>query len=231
MRIAKRYLSDFIGLLFPELCNGCGADLAIGEKDICINCLLDLPFTDYHLYTDNKVAKQLWARLPCTAMALLFFKKGSKVQQLMHNLKYNGKADLGIRLGVVLGEKIQKSVLYQGIDLIIPVPLHARKQKIRGYNQSECIAIGLSRVIDVPVNTTCLVRNQLTATQTRKNRFTRFENMQTVFEVLHCENLKNLHILLVDDVITTGATLEACGLALFNAGINKLSIATVAFTE
>jgi len=228
----KRYTEDLINLLFPELCNGCGKLLYHGEKEICTKCLYDLPYTDFHLYEDNLVAKQLWGRLPVNAaMAMLYFKKGTKVQNLIHGLKYDGKTEIGIRLGKLLAKKLSQSELYADIDIVIPVPLHQKKLRLRGYNQSEYIATGLAEDLGVSVSTKNLLRNKSTETQTKKARYTRFENMQDVFSVIKPEELADKHILLVDDVITTGATLEACGNVLLNHGIKKLSIAAIAFAE
>jgi ComF family protein len=228
----QRLTTDLIGLLFPELCNGCGTNLNYGEKDICIKCLFDLPYTDYHLHAENRVAKQFWGRLPYdSAMAMLYFKKGTKVQNLIHSLKYNGKTEVGVKLGELLAAKLNLGIQFQAIDLIIPVPLHPKKQRIRGYNQAEHIAIGLGKGLNLPISTSHLLRQKATETQTKKARYFRFENMQTVFKVANPEQLKNLHVLLIDDVITTGATLEACGNALLAIGIKKLSIAAVAFAE
>lgn len=228
----KRYTEDLINLLFPDLCNGCGKLLYRGEKDICTKCLYDLPYTDFHLYEDNLVAKQLWGRLPLNAaMAMLYFKKGTKVQNLMHSLKYKGKTEVGITLGKLLAKKLSQSEFYADIDIIVPVPLHQKKLRQRGYNQSEYIATGLATALDLSVSTTHLLRNKATETQTKKARYTRYENMQDVFSVKNETELLNKHILLVDDVITTGATLEACGNTLLNHGIKKLSIAAVAFAE
>lgn len=232
MIVVKRLATDIIGLLFPELCNACGTHLYYGEKEICTKCLYDLPYTDYHLYTDNPVAKQLWGRLPCNAaMAMLYFRKGTKVQNLMHSLKYKGQTEVGVRLGNLLGEKLKLSAQYNDIDLIIPVPLHPKKEKIRGYNQSEFIAKGIAEVLDIPMSTTHLLRDKSTDSQTKKSRYVRYENMQSVFNVHHAKQIGNLHVLLVDDVITTGATLEACGNALLTIGIKKLSIAAIAFAK
>lgn len=232
MIAVKRLATDIIGLLFPELCNACGTHLYYGEKEICTKCLYDLPYTDYHLYTDNPVAKQLWGRLPCNAaMAMLYFRKGTKVQNLMHSLKYKGQTDVGVRLGNLLGEKLKLSNQYDDIDLIIPVPLHPKKEKIRGYNQSEFIAKGIAEVLAVPVSTTHLLRDKSTDSQTKKSRYIRYENMQSVFNIYHAKQIENLHVLLLDDVITTGATLEACGNALLTIGIKKLSIAAIAFAK
>lgn len=228
----KRYTEDLINLLFPDLCNGCGKLLYRGEKDICTKCLYDLPYTDFHLYEDNLVAKQLWGRLPLNAaMAMLYFKKGTKVQNLIHSLKYKGKTEVGLTLGKLLANRLVKSEMYADVDLVIPVPLHEKKLRQRGYNQSEYIAKGLATALDLSVSTTHLLRNKATETQTKKARYTRYENMQDVFSVKHENELLNKHILLVDDVITTGATLEACGNTLLNHGIKKLSIAAVAFAE
>mgnify|MGYP003575263273 CR=1 FL=1 len=228
----KRYTEDLINLLFPELCNGCGKLLYHGEKDICTKCLYDLPFTDFHLYEDNLVAKQLWGRLPVNAaMAMLYFKKGTKVQNLIHGLKYAGKTDIGITLGKLLANKLSKSDFYADIDIVIPVPLHQKKMRVRGYNQSEYIAKGLAEELGISVSATHLLRNKSTESQTKKARYTRYENMQDVFNVKNADDLKDKHILLVDDVITTGATLEACGNVLLKHGIKKLSIAAIAFAE
>ena len=228
----QRLAIDVIGLLFPNLCNGCGLALYAGEKVICAHCLYDLPYTDFHLHLDNRVAKQLWGRLPFeAAMAMLYFKKGTKIQNLIHNLKYNGRTEVGHQLGNLLGRRLALSAHYKNIDYIIPVPLHRKRERDRGYNQSGYIADGIAEIIGVTVNKTVLVRKKITETQTRKSRFIRYENMKSVFELLETEQLKNKHVLLVDDVFTTGATIEACGLALFEGGIKKLSIASVAFTQ
>ncbi|MFN0290487.1 ComF family protein [Pedobacter helvus] len=228
----KRYTEDLINLLFPDLCNGCGNLLYRGEKNICTKCLYDLPYTDFHLYEDNLVAKQLWGRMPVNAaMAMLYFKKGTKVQNLIHSLKYKGKTEVGLTLGKLLANRLLKSEMYADIDLVIPVPLHEKKLRQRGYNQSEYIATGLAEGLGVAVGTKNLTRNKSTESQTKKARYTRYENMQDVFSVKNKTDLLNKHILLVDDVITTGATLEACGNVLINNGIKKLSIAAVAFAE
>lgn len=228
----KRYTEDLINLLFTEACNGCGNALYHGEKHICTKCLYDLPYTDFHKHQDNLVAKQLWGRLDLNAaMALLYFKKGSKVQNLIHALKYKDKTDLGNYLGALLGKKLTESHPYNDIDIVIPVPLHQKKLKLRGYNQSEYIAAGLAQTLGITINTKCLIRNKATESQTKKTRYIRYENMQNVFSVTQPNEIAGKHILLIDDVITTGATLEACGNILLQHGIKKLSIAAIAFAE
>ncbi|WEK19719.1 MAG: phosphoribosyltransferase family protein [Candidatus Pedobacter colombiensis] len=232
MMLFKRFLSDLVALLFPNLCCGCSTSLYHGEEQLCTKCIYYLPYTDHHLHTENAAARQLWGRLPCHAvMSLLYFKKGARTQNIIHNLKYRGRKDLGIKLGNMIAQKLLLSTAYDGIDLIVPVPLHRRREHQRGYNQSLCIAQGISSVLKVPVNTYCLLRKRSTTTQTKKGRYNRFENMLGVFSITDPTMLKGKHILLVDDVITTGATLEACGIVLFEAKISKLSIATVAFAK
>jgi ComF family protein len=232
MQQVKQLALDVIGLLFPNLCNACGMHLYGGEKVICLHCLHDLPFTDFHLHQDNLVAKQLWGRLPFeAAMAMLYFKKGTKTQQLIHNLKYNGQTAVGVTLGNLLAIKLNESPYYQAIDYIIPVPLHQKKERQRGYNQSSYIADGIAERMNVPVSKNQLIRNKLTETQTKKSRYSRYENMLTVFEITDSAMLQNKHILLIDDVITTGSTIEACGNSLLKCGVNKLSIASVAFAQ
>jgi ComF family protein len=232
MTVLIRLATDLLNLLFPRLCNACGQSLVRGEKNICLRCLHDLPYTDYHLYADNRAAKQLWGRLSCHAvMSMLYFKKGSRVQHLMHRLKYKGQMNLGLELGQLVGERLKQSPGFSDIDVVIPVPLHKRRERLRGYNQSKCIADGIAECLDVHVLSNVLIKPFATGSQTRKGRFSRYENLKSAFQITDGFSIKNKHVLLVDDVMTTGATLEACGLALYTAGIDKLSIATVAFTD
>jgi ComF family protein len=232
MTILVRLATDLLNLLFPRLCNACGQHLVRGEQNICLSCLHDLPYTDYHLHADNRAAKQFWGRLPCHAVtAMLYLKKGSRVQRLLHRLKYNGQMELGVELGTILGERLSESRRFGDIDFIIPVPLHKRRERLRGYNQSKCIADGVAACLYIPVLTGVLTKPSSTASQTRKGRFSRYENLKSVFRVAEGHELSNKHVLLVDDVVTTGATLEACGLVLYAAGISRLSIATLAFTD
>jgi ComF family protein len=228
----KRLATDFLCLIFPDYCNACGADLYHGEQLICIKCLYDLPYTDFQHYPENAVAKLFWGRVRCSsAMAMLYYRKGTRVQKLIHQLKYNGKTDLGLKLGMLLGERLKQSDAYQTAELILPVPIHPAKEKKRGYNQCTAVAMGISAVLNIPVNTTNLYRNKQTDSQTKKSRYQRFENMRSVFRVRDTWVLKNKHIILVDDVITTGATIEACSLAILDCEVSRLSIVALAFTE
>lgn len=231
MNKVLRYAEDFFSLFFPQLCSGCGKNLFKNEIVICTDCVYNLPYTNFHVYNDNPVAKQFWGRIPfTTAGAYLHFQKGSRVQNLMHQLKYNNKPDVAFKLGEMYGLQIRDSAAFQSLDAIIPVPLHPAKQKKRGYNQSEYLAQGLGQSLKVPVNLN-LNRKVFTETQTRKSRFVRYENMKDVFVISEKQGLEHKHVLLVDDVVTTGATIEACALELLKIEGLKLSIATLAFTN
>jgi len=232
MKLQPGYLADFVSLLFPELCAACRESLVANENLICTGCLFNLPFTNFHLQPDNIVAQQFWGKLPLKgAYALLYFTKGGKTQNLMHQFKYKGVKQLGNLLGNIAGEQLAKNEIFKTADLIIPVPLHKKRMIQRGYNQSACFAEGLSEKINAGFEDNNLVREVATETQTHKSRFARFENMKEVFNVKHPEKLANKHILLVDDVITTGSTLEACGAELLKIPGLKLSIATIAYAE
>ncbi|TDQ10053.1 ComF family protein [Pedobacter metabolipauper] len=232
MGIANYLLQDIISLLFPNLCSGCNRQMYHGESYICSKCLHQIPFTDHHQHADNAVARQFWGKFPFhAAMAMLYFRKGARVQNIIHQLKYGNQPKLGVKLGALIAERLQLSPFYEQIDLIVPVPMHKKKERQRGYNQSLCIAQGISAVLKVPVNTTGLIKKNKTETQTSKGRYQRYENMKAVFTVADPIIFTDKHILLVDDVITTGATIEACALELIKIPVKKLSIAGAAFAE
>lgn len=226
------YFTDFIGLFFPELCAACGKNLYKNEDVVCTNCIYHLPYTQHHLDPDNRVAKQLWGRFPfLQAGSFVYFKKGNKVQHIMHQLKYNNRPETGVKMGKLYGAELKRSTVWILPDAILPVPLHPKKKKLRHYNQSERIANGMAEVLGIPVISDNLYRAENTETQTRKTRFARYENLKEAFLIRRPEDLENKHLLIVDDVITTGATLEACSLELLNIKNVSISIATLAFAE
>jgi ComF family protein len=232
MNKVSSYLHDFIALIFPELCQACGGNLVSNEDVICINCVYDLPYTNFHQQLDNVVARQLWGRIDLqNVYTLLYFVKGGKVQNMMHQFKYKNMPRIGNRLGEIAGKQLAGTERYQDIDFIIPVPLHPRKLKLRGYNQSAQFAEGLAEKMNAMVDIGNLIRLKHTDTQTKKSRFSRYENMRDVFGVVDPEKLEGKHVLLVDDIITTGATLEACGLELLKIPGLKLSLAAIAYAE
>jgi ComF family protein len=232
VKLQAGYLADFVSLLFPELCQACGESLVAGEELLCLDCRYNLPFTDFHLKPDNLVAQQFWGKTDLeAAYALCYFTKGGKMQHLMHQFKYKGVQKIGNLLGNIAGEQLLKAPVFNNVDLIIPVPLHKSRLRKRGYNQSTCFAEGLAEKLNIPVDMDNLIRIRATETQTHRSRFSRFENMQQVFTLTNPEALINKHVLLVDDVVTTGSTLEACGTELLKVAGLKLSIATIAYAE
>jgi len=232
MKLQSGYLADFLSLLFPELCPACGTTLVAHEQVICTDCLYNLPFTNFHLQPGNIVAQQFWGKIKVEeAYALYYFSKGGRVQNLMHHFKYKGMRRVGNLLGNIAGAQLNTNNKFASVDYIIPVPLHKSRLKQRGYNQSTCFADGLAQKLQATVEDDNLVRIKATETQTHRSRFARFENMQEVFFVKDPEKLKDKHILLVDDIVTTGSTLEACGIQLLKIQGLKLSIATIAYAE
>lgn len=231
MKLLRSYLADFTSLLFPQLCPACGESLVAAEDVICTDCRYNLPFTNFHLQQDNIVARQFWGKIDVeAAYSLYYFAKGGKVQNLMHHFKYKGIQRIGTILGNIAGDQLKQNKKFAAIDYIIPVPLHKSRLKQRGYNQSKCFADGLAQKLNADLNDN-LVRIRATETQTHKSRFLRFENMQEVFKVTRSEELANKRVLLVDDIITTGSTLEACAIELLKIPGLKLSIATIAYAE
>ena len=224
------WFEAFANLFYPRLCESCSNYLFKNEVCICTRCLFHLPKTDFHLEKNNPVSILFWGRVKINYAASYYtFSKGSQFQSLIHKLKYHNKQEIGIALGKHFGESLKKSDFFKDIDFIIPVPLHPKKEKIRGYNQANLVAIGLSKSMHKPVVNENLVRTVHTDSQTRKNKLERWENVESIFELNDLAALENKHILLVDDVVTTGATLESCAHAILKAEGAQVSIATLAY--
>ena len=220
---------DLVALFYPRLCAGCNTSLVKGEEVLCLNCLADLPRTNYHLNKENPVFQQFIGRVRIElATSFCRFDKGGRLQHLLHQLKYKGNREVGRKMGMLLGYDLIQNSLYGNIDVIIPVPLHPKKEKKRGFNQSVEICKGLSESMNRPVILGNLIRVVHTASQTRKGRFERWENVSGIFSVKNGALLAGKHLLLVDDVVTTGATLEACCVPLLEISGVKVSIATLA---
>jgi ComF family protein len=225
------WINDFISLVYPQICACCGRTLWKTEDVICSFCDYHLPKTRFHLEEDNPVSRIFWGRSPVeSAAAFLYFNKGNNVQRLIHLLKYKGRKDIGVFLGKRYGLLLMDSRLFGSADLIIPIPLHPKKLRSRGYNQSDQFAIGLSQSMQIPVGQEILMRKKATETQTRKSRFQRFQNVSEIFAVKATTGLAGRHLLLVDDVITTGSTMEACISALLTVPGIRISIAAIATT-
>ncbi|WP_421921023.1 ComF family protein [Marinifilum sp.] len=221
---------DFINLFYPNICQACGNVLYKNETAICSKCLHQIPKTDFHLQKNNPVSVLFWGRVKIEyATSYFTFAKGSKFQKLIHKLKYYSGTDIGIELGKLLAYTIKTSDFYTDIDLIIPVPLHPKKRKIRGYNQAEVIVDGMKEILEIESDYINLYRSVHTQSQTRKSKLERWENVDQIFKLHNPEQLIDKHVLLVDDVVTTGSTLEACAQAILDVEGSKVSIATLAY--
>ena len=225
----RNWLYSILNLFYPRVCAACGEPLLKDENTVCLKCRYTLPRTGYEHHSDNPVAQSFYGRVRLHAVtSCYFFAKSGKVQHLIHQLKYKGNKEAGIFLGQQIGESIKNEPLFQGIDYIIPVPLHPKREKQRGYNQSLMIALGIHETTGITVADKYLVRTVYTATQTHKTAEERFKNVQNIFKVRFADELKGKHVLLVDDVLTTGATLEACAQTLENIPGITISVATTA---
>jgi len=222
---------DFISLLFPRLCYGCGNYLMRNEKLICTECYIQIPRTNFHLKPDNPVSQLFWGRCMIEqAAAFSFYTRDSRIRRLIHQLKYKGIREVGPELGRIYARTLKSSGFLDDIDLIIPVPLHPSKKRQRGYNQSDLISLGISEVSGIPMESDLLVRKTVSKTQTRKTRYDRWINVEDIFRVTDQDRIKDMHILLVDDVITTGSTLEACASELLKVENVKVSVAALAYS-
>jgi ComF family protein len=223
------YIRDFFDLLLPQYCLGCNTLLVKGERFICTKCKIDLPRTNFHLNDQNPVAQMFWGRVLIeNATSFFYFQKGNRLQQIIHKIKYKGEKEAGYELGAAFGYELINTP-FDKVDFILPGPLTNAKQKQRGYNQSEWIAMGISNSLKIPVRTDIISRVTAANSQTRKNRFERWLSVEENFAVLKTSLVKNKHVLLVDDVVTTGATLEACATVLTEVPDCKVSIATLAY--
>lgn len=225
----KKILDSLLYLLYPELCLVCGNSLVEGETVICGYCENSLPRTRFHNDSDNLVSQLFWGRVNLkAATSFLFFRRKGIVQQLMHQFKYKGEREVGRYLGKIFAQELADSHNYSDLDCIVPVPLHPDKLRKRGYNQSEEIARGMAEVLQIPCKSKLIQRAVYTSSQTKKSRFNRWENVSSVFVVPEPDSVNYKNILIVDDVVTTGATLEACAQKLLESTNSKVSIATLA---
>ena len=224
-------LQDFISLFFPEYCFACQESLAKGENIICTACRIKLPYTNVHLLNkaDNLLLHRFFGKVPVKqALAYLYFRRSGRVQHLLHALKYKGVQEIGELLGNWYGKQLRENAFNTELDLILPVPLHRIKKQKRGYNQADSFARGLSNALEVPWQDQVLIRQKNTGSQTNKSRPERWANVAEVFKVAKPDRVLGQRILIVDDVLTTGATVEACALKLLQAGAKEVSIATIA---
>mgnify|MGYP003891081497 CR=1 FL=1 len=223
------FFDDFLSLFFPPCCEVCGEGLISKECLICTSCIGHLPYTDWHKGIDNPLQKVFWGKISARGVtAMFYFHQGGRVQKMLHKLKYKGVKELGVYLGELYGMQLKKAFPFSEVDLIVPVPLHPKRQKKRGYNQSEQFANGIALSMGIKVITANLIRKKPSQTQTKKTKIQRWENVKDIFEIKNPEQFVGKHILIVDDVITTGSTLESCGKILLEISDVSISVAAIA---
>lgn len=222
-------LQSIVDLFFPKVCFACNLQLGDNEAYVCTKCRHILPVTNYHLDSDETVLKTFYGRAKIEqATALLRFEKKGITQQLLHNLKYKGHEDVGVFLGKWLGAELRNIDEYKTIDGVIPVPLHKKKLKKRGYNQVAKFAEEIAKQLEIEYIDQVLIKVSNTSSQVTKSRFSRWTNNEEFFIIQNKEKISDKHILLVDDIITTGATMEACIAVLHKANNVKVSVASMA---
>lgn len=217
-------------LFYPHTCAGCGSDVLSPESMICTHCIADLPYTRFELHANNPVEKIFWGRLPLkSAASTFYFARSSVMQQLVHQFKYKGNIEAGNFLGTLMGKSLLNAPRFKDINAIVPLPLSIHKEQKRGFNQANILCQGISESMNIPVFNKSVARHRYTESQTKKHRLERWKNVEGSFVVTDMQSLKDKHILLVDDVVTTGATLEACGSQLLLIEGVTLSVATLAY--
>lgn len=211
MFFLKSLLIDLINLVYPQICYACTQNQRVKDGLFCMQCLINLPESDMYRNRENFLTEKFWGQLKFeTGTGLFLFEQGSPIQKMIHRIKYNNRPDIAVKMGRYLGKKLEGQDLYKNIDIIIPVPLHPRRKNKRGYNQSEKLAQGISETTGIPLDTKHLVRSRFTSTQTKKGKQERIDNVKGAFELKNSILFNEKSILLVDDVITTGATMGAC---------------------
>lgn len=224
-----KWISDLIDLIFPRHCHVCGEVLSRQEHDICLNCLYKLPKIEkIHL---NEIEKVFWGKCDIvSATSYIYYRKGSPYNRLLHKMKYGNYPEVGTRLAMTASESLKESGFFDGIDAIVPLPLSKKKRRQRGYNQCDYIAEGVSQKTGIPVIKDCVVRTRANETQTHKSRDERWKNVEGIFSLARPEALEGKHILLVDDILTTGATLANCAKAIQQSCNCRISVFTLAYT-
>ncbi len=225
-------INDFLSLIYPRHCQACGILLFAHERSICRLCRLNLPKSDFHLQPNNPLTTMLGGRVPLNfSLCLYLFEKSGKVQRLVHTIKYHKHKELAVLLGDLLGQEVKATVPQSEFDLIVPIPLHPKKQNERGFNQSEEFAKGLSKSMAVPINNGLLRRAKASPTQTRKKKYQRWENVEGIFDLAPEHDLKDKHVLIVDDVVTTGATIDSAWQCFKHIDGIRISVACIAFAK
>jgi len=228
-KLLKSVFSDFFALFYPEVCLACNRVLLKHEEIICNFCDIELPKTLFHTMKENPLEKIFWGRVKLESVAArYYFRKKSKIQRLMHRLKYKGAKEIGIIIGEKYGHELLENPIFRSVNVIVPIPLHPDKERIRGYNQSEMFGIGLSQSMNIPQDTKHFLKATSTESQTKKNRYNRWENVKEIFTIVDEDFFRGKHILLIDDIITTGATIEAAAQMLLKIEGVRVSVVGIA---
>jgi len=228
----RRSLTSFSACIAPDLCHGCGCSLNQDGQFACVTCSEKLPYTDFHFLKENPFIDKFFGRIPIHAAgAFLYFSKTGIARNIVHDLKYKSRPEIGVTIGLHYGYHLLESPLFQNVDMIVPVPLHTKRFAFRGYNQSEAFAEGLAASMSIAMRTDVVVRHRQTRTQTKKTRVERFANVDGAFKILKPHDLYRKHILLVDDVLTSGATLEGCAKEFAALPNTTISMATIGFAH
>lgn len=218
-------------LIFPQLCKGCFQKECEKGEWICFECLNTLPYTNFESFRDNPVERLFWGRTPISfASSTFYYVEKTPLQKLIHEVKYKEQQLLGIWLGELMGSRLKRILVEAEVDLMMPMPLHPKKERIRGYNQASLLCEGIKKTSNIPFTEKNLVRKTHTSTQTKKSRIERWENVNEVFSITNPSLIRSKHIVLVDDVITTGASTEACAVTLLQNGAKSISLCSLAFT-
>lgn len=221
-------LQNVLDIIYPRICIICLNALVRGESHVCIACLNDLPRTNYHIHTEHDLEQRFWGIIPVESVCSFFYFQNEGVRNLIHEIKYRNGQELAVYVGELYARELSESGFFDQIDYIIPVPLHPKRLKERGYNQSLRIAEGLSEISKKPIADDVLIRSIYNVTQTKIPKEKRWENVNAIFQIINKDKIKDKHILLVDDVLTTGATLIGCASELQKETSVKVSILTLA---
>jgi len=225
-------LRDLFYLFYPKTCVCCDEQLVKNEFEICLKCRFELPITNFTDEINNKIEQTFYGRFKLEfATALIYYSTKGISQKLIYQLKYKNKQNVGKLLGKWLGDELLNCTRLQSVDYIVPVPLHPKKFRSRGYNQLTTFGKSISEILGVPYIDNVLIKKSVNETQTLMHRFERWKNVNEIFYLNDADVFKDKHVLLIDDVITTGATLEACAIKLLETKSIKISIATMAYTE
>ena len=220
-------------LISPRLCVVCGSRLAVTEETLCSKCYLHLPRTDFgHDLYENVMAKLFWGQMAIEkATALFYYEPHAETAQILYEMKYKNHPEIGVVMGRMMAKELMRSGLFEGIDAIVPVPLARKRERQRGYNQSLELAKGVSEVTGLPIANKVVRRTKFVGSQTQRGRWERNENVENVFELVNSDSISGKHLLLIDDVVTTGATIIACAQEMRKASNVKFSVLALGYSK